>query len=70
MKTTLIDSLGMKKFSLRWVSQTFTIEQKREKVADSRTLLKVLRPDTVNEFANTITVDESWNSSSDDHPFQ
>jgi hypothetical protein len=60
VKRTLIDVLGMKKFSLRWVPHTLTGAQKRDRVADSRRLLTALRADAANGFVNIITADESW----------
>jgi hypothetical protein len=42
-KRTLIDSLGMEKFSLRPGFHAFAVEQKLEKVADWRRLFKALR---------------------------
>jgi hypothetical protein len=54
-----MDSLGMKRLSLGWLLHTFTVEHKRERVADSQRRLKVLSADVANEFANLITADES-----------
>jgi hypothetical protein len=60
VKRTLVEVLGMQKFSLRWVPRKLTVAQKGQRVADSRILPQALRADAANEFANIITADESW----------
>jgi hypothetical protein len=60
VRKTLVEVLGMKKFSLRWVPHELTVAQKRQRIADSRRLFQSLIADGPNEFTNIITVDESW----------
>ena len=70
VKRTLTESLGMRKFSLRWVPHVLGIDQKRERVTESQKLLEALKADAPNEFANIITGDESWYYWSYDHSSQ
>jgi hypothetical protein len=59
VKKTLVEVLGMKKFSLRWVPHELTVAQKRQRAAHSRRLVQTLTADAPNEFTNIITADES-----------
>jgi hypothetical protein len=70
VKRTLVEVLGMQKFSLRWVPHELTVAQKGQRVADSRRLLQALRADAANEFGNIITADESWYYWSYEHSSQ
>jgi hypothetical protein len=60
VKRTLVSVLGMRKFSLRWVTHDLTEFHKAQRVKDSRGLLKALKVDAKNDFVNIITGDERW----------
>jgi hypothetical protein len=60
VKKTVVEVLGMKKFSSRCVPHELTVAQKCQQVADSRRRFQTLTGDTRYELTNIISVDESW----------
>jgi hypothetical protein len=50
----------MRKFARRWIPHDLREANRRERVLKANLLLGELRADKVNEFANTMTGDESW----------
>jgi hypothetical protein len=70
VKRTLVSVLGIRKFSLRWISHDLTEFQKAQRVKVSRGLLKALKVDATNNFVNIITGDESWYYWSYEHESQ
>jgi hypothetical protein len=53
-------SLHLQNKYLRWIPHQLTIEQKRQRVAFSKQLLKILRQDESCQFKHILTGDESW----------
>jgi hypothetical protein len=60
IKRVLVSDLGMRKFVKRWIPHDLSQANRRERVLKENLLLEELRADEGNEFANTITGDESW----------
>jgi hypothetical protein len=60
IKRVLVSDLGMRKFVRRWIPHDLSEANRRERVLKANLLLEELRADEGNEFANTITGDESW----------
>jgi hypothetical protein len=56
----LHDKLGLKKFHLRWVSHTLSINRKSERLPDSKFLLTALMERKASCFQRIITGHESW----------
>jgi transposase len=56
----LIGPLKRKKKHLKWVPHTLNATQKKERVKIATDMLKILKEDEENDFANIITGDESW----------
>jgi hypothetical protein len=56
----LLSDLGMRKFVRRWTPHDLSEANRRERVLKVYLLLEELRADEGNEFANTMTGDESW----------
>jgi chemotaxis methyl-accepting protein methylase len=50
----------MRKLVRRWIPHDLSEANRRERVLKTKLLLEELRPDERNEFANTMTGDESW----------
>jgi hypothetical protein len=50
----------MRKFLRRWIPHDLSETNRRERVLKANLLLEELRADEGNEFANTMTGDESW----------
>jgi hypothetical protein len=50
----------MRKFVRRWRPRDLSEANRRERVLKVNLLLEELRADKENEFANTMTGDESW----------
>jgi hypothetical protein len=59
IKRVLVSHLGMRKFVRRWILHDLSEANRRERVLKSNLLLEELRADEWNEFANTMTGDES-----------
>jgi hypothetical protein len=59
IKRVLVSDLGMRKFVRRWILHDLSEANRRERVLKANLLLEALRADEGNEFANTITGDES-----------
>jgi hypothetical protein len=57
---TLHDNLDLKRFHLRWVSHTLTINRKSERLSDSKLFLTALMEQKASGFQRIITGDESW----------
>jgi hypothetical protein len=60
IKEFLVSDLGMRKFVRRWIPHDLSEANRRERVRKANLLLKEPRADEGNEFANTMTGDESW----------
>jgi hypothetical protein len=60
IKRVLMSDLGMRKFVRRWIPYDLSEANQRERVLRANLLLEELRADEGNEFANTMTGDESW----------
>jgi hypothetical protein len=60
IKRVLLSDLGIRKFVRRWISHDLSEANRRERVLKANLLLEELRADEGNEFANTMTGDESW----------
>jgi hypothetical protein len=60
IKGVLASDLGMRKFVRRWIPHDLNKANRRERVLKANLLLEELRADEGNEFANTMTGDESW----------
>jgi hypothetical protein len=60
IKGVLVSDLGMRKFVRRWIPHDLSEANRRERVLKTNLLLEELRADEWNEFANTMTRDESW----------
>jgi hypothetical protein len=60
IKRVLVSDLGMRKFVRRWIPPDLSEMNRREQVLKTSLLLEELRADERNEFANTMTGDESW----------
>jgi hypothetical protein len=60
IKRVLVSDLGMRKFVRRWILHDLSEANRRERVLKANLLLEELRADEENEFANTMTGDESW----------
>jgi hypothetical protein len=50
----------MRKFVRQWIPHDLSETNRRERVLKANLLLEELRADEGNEFANTMTGDESW----------
>jgi hypothetical protein len=55
-----MSDLGMQKFVRRWIPHDLSEANRRGRVLKANLLLEELQADEGNEFANTITGDESW----------
>jgi hypothetical protein len=55
-----VSDLGMRKFVRRGIPHDLSEDNRREWVLKVNLLLKELRADEGNEFANTMTGDERW----------
>jgi hypothetical protein len=60
IKRVLASDLGMRKFMGRWIPHDLIEANRRERVLKANLLLEELRADEGNEFANTVTDNESW----------
>jgi hypothetical protein len=60
IKRVLVSDLGMRKFVRRWILHDSSEANWRERVLKANLPLEELRADERNEFANTMTGDESW----------
>jgi hypothetical protein len=60
IKRVLMSDLGMRKFMRRWIPHDLSEVNRRERVLKANLFLEELRADEGNEFANTMTGDESW----------
>jgi hypothetical protein len=60
IKLVLVSHLGMRKFVRRWISHDLSEANRREWVLKATLLLEELRADEEDEFASTMTGDESW----------
>jgi hypothetical protein len=56
----MVSDLEMRKFVRRWIPHGLSESNRRERVLKANLLLEELRVDEENEFANTMTGDESW----------
>jgi transposase len=56
----LHDTLGLKKFHLRWVPHALSSNQKSERVSCPRLLLAAVEQNEATRFQDVITGDESW----------
>jgi hypothetical protein len=59
IKRVLVSDLGMRKFVRRWIPHDLSETNRRKRVLKVNLLLEELRADEGNEFANTMTGDES-----------
>jgi hypothetical protein len=59
IKRVLVSDLGIHKFVRRWIPHDLSDANRRERVFKANLLLEELRTDERNEFANTMTGDES-----------
>jgi hypothetical protein len=59
IKRVLGSDLGMREFVRRWIPHDLSEANRRERVLKANLLLEELRTDEGNEFANTVTGDES-----------
>jgi hypothetical protein len=55
-----MSDLGMRKFVRQWIPHDLSEANRRERVFKAIFLMEELRADEGNEFANTMTGDESW----------
>jgi hypothetical protein len=55
-----VSDLGIWKFVRRWIPHDLSEVNRRERVLKANLLLEELRTDEGNEFANTMTGNESW----------
>jgi hypothetical protein len=60
IKRVLVSALGMQKFVRRCTPHDLSEANRREQFLKTNLLLEALRADEENEFANTLTGDESW----------
>jgi hypothetical protein len=60
IKRILVNDLGMRKFVRRWIPHDLSDPNRRERVLKANLLLEELGADERNEFANTMTGNESW----------
>jgi hypothetical protein len=60
IERVLVSDLGMRKFVKRWILHDLSESNRRERALKVNLLLEELRADEGNEFANTITGNESW----------
>jgi hypothetical protein len=60
IKRVLVSDVGMRKFVRRWIPHDLSEANRRERVLKANLLLEELQADEGNEFANTMTGDESW----------
>jgi hypothetical protein len=60
IKRVLVSDLGMRKFVRQWIPHDLSEANRRERVLKINVLLEELGADEGNEFANTMTGDESW----------
>jgi hypothetical protein len=60
IKQVLVSDLGMRKLARRWISHDSSEANRRERVIKANLLLEELQADEGNEFANTMTGDQSW----------
>jgi hypothetical protein len=60
IKGVMVSDLGMRKFVRRWMPHDLSESNRGERVLKANLLLEELRADEGNEFANTMTGDESW----------
>jgi hypothetical protein len=56
----LVSDLGMRKLVRRWIQHDLSEANRRERVLKANLLLEELQTDEGNEFANTMTGNESW----------
>jgi hypothetical protein len=59
IKRVLVSDFGMRKFVRRWIRHGLSEGNRRERGLKANLLLEELRADEGNEFANTMTGDES-----------
>jgi hypothetical protein len=59
IKRVLVSDIGMRKFVRRWIPHDLREANRRERVLKANLLLEELQADEGNEFANTMTGDES-----------
>jgi hypothetical protein len=60
LKRVLVSDFGMPKFVRRWISHVLSEANRRKRVLKANLPLEKLRADERNEFAKTMTGDESW----------
>jgi hypothetical protein len=60
IKRVLVSERGMQKFVKRWIPHDLSEANRTGRVFKTNLLLEELRADEGNEFANTMTGDESW----------
>jgi hypothetical protein len=60
IERVLVSDLGMRKFVKRWIPHDLSEANRRERVLKANLLLEELPADEGNEFAKTMTGDESW----------
>jgi hypothetical protein len=60
IKRVLVSDLGRRNFVRRWIPHDLSEANRRERVLKVNLLLEELQADEGNEFANTMTGDESW----------
>jgi hypothetical protein len=60
IKRVLVSDFRMRKFMSGWIPHDLSEANRRERVLKANLLLEELRADEGNEFANTMTGDESW----------
>jgi hypothetical protein len=60
IKRVPVSDLGMQKFVRRWILHDLSESSRRERILKAYLLLEELRADEGNEFASTMTGDESW----------
>jgi hypothetical protein len=60
IKRILVNDLGMRKFVRRWIRDDLSEANRRERVLKANLFLEELGADEWNEFADTVTGDESW----------
>jgi hypothetical protein len=60
IKRVLVSDRGMRQSVRRWIPHDLSEANRRERVLKANLFLEELRADEGNEFANTMTGDESW----------
>jgi hypothetical protein len=60
IKRVMVSDIGMRKFVRRWIPHDLSEANRRERVLKANLFLEELRADGGNEFAKTMTGDESW----------